>query len=355
MSAGSFALATNVPAPLRLGTVGPDSDGGTPVSAGADLDDTSNVDDEDGFNNEMFYVTPGNSFTRPGVVCTGPGSVAGWVDWNRDGDFADTGERSAVAACASGSSTVDLTWSVPAGAVESVDSRFTFARLRIAADAGELNDPTGMTSFGETEDHAVQVKLQALAISKTSDAASHGGVVVPGQTVTYTVTGTNPGPALFTAGSPATLVDDLSGVLDDATYNNDAVVGGSGTGAPTWDAGTQRLGWSGALGVGQSVSLTYSVTLKAGGDGTIRNVAFQPISDGRAVATPTCSSTVVDPLYAGGTVLVDSTTRYPCAAAQSGFTSYKVSFFYQLDDGTGGYPATANGQVTRQATLADQS
>ena len=44
----------------------------------------------------------------------------------------------------------------------------------------------------------------------------------PGDTITYTVTATNDGPGDFTAASPATVVDDLTGVLDDATYGNDA-------------------------------------------------------------------------------------------------------------------------------------
>jgi uncharacterized repeat protein (TIGR02543 family) len=240
--------------------------------------------------------------------------------------------------------------------VESVGSRNTFARLRIAADAGELVDPIGATSFGETEDHAVQVKLPALAIAKTSNATSHSGVIVPGQKVVYTVTATNPGPSAFTAGFPASLVDNLAGVLDDATFNNDAVIGGNGTGSATWSSGTQRLSWSGALGVGQSVSLTYSVTLKSGGDATVRNVVFQPVTDGQAAAVPACSSTVVDSLYSGGTVVVDSATRYPCAAHQyGGFTTYRVSFFYSRNDGTGSYPSTPDSQVTRSATLADQT
>lgn len=87
--------------------------------------------------------------------CQGEGTVAGWIDWNHDGDFTDTAERSIGVPCASGSAA--LSWSaVPEDAVDGS----TFLRLRIAPDAGEVAQPTGFAfSGGETEDHPATVDL----------------------------------------------------------------------------------------------------------------------------------------------------------------------------------------------------
>jgi fimbrial isopeptide formation D2 family protein/uncharacterized repeat protein (TIGR01451 family) len=107
-----------------------------------------------------------------------------------------------------------------------------------------------------------------LGIEKTSDATSGTRV---GDVVTYTIRATNVGDADYTNASPAVVGDDLSGVLDDATYNEDArATSGS---RPTYDE--PRLRWSGPLKVDESVTITYSVTLKAGGDRSVENVAWE--------------------------------------------------------------------------------
>nr|WP_228507598.1 DUF11 domain-containing protein [Plantibacter sp. VKM Ac-2880] len=91
--------------------------------------------------------------------------------------------------------------------------------------------------------------IQSYSTTKTADRTE----VVPGDTITYTITVTNTGQAEYTADAPATFTDDLSGVLDDATYNDDASSGANYT-APT-------LSWSGPLAVGATVTVTYSVTV----------------------------------------------------------------------------------------------
>lgn len=96
-------------------------------------------------------------------------------------------------------------------------------------------------------------------VTKAANPES-GSAVSPGQTVTYTVTGSNTGATVL---DPVQLTDDLSGVLASAAYDNDAAatVGGADAGPVTLDETT--LSWSGALQVGQSVTLTYSVTVHA--------------------------------------------------------------------------------------------
>ncbi|MFT4296272.1 MAG: DUF11 domain-containing protein [Micropruina sp.] len=112
-------------------------------------------------------------------------------------------------------------------------------------------------------------EVRSLSIAKTSNAPVNPR---PGDTVTYTVTLSNDGPGDYTAGQPASLSDDLTRVLDDAGYNADVLA--SAGPAPTVSNG--RLTWSGPLAAGDHVDITYSVTLRAGGDGSIVNRACVP-------------------------------------------------------------------------------
>ncbi len=130
-----------------------------------------------------------------------------------------------------------------------------------------------------TEGSCAQVdhKAPALVVAKTSDKPVE---VRAGDTVTYTVTGTNNGPGDFTADTPALLVDDLSKVTDDATFNDDAkaTVDGADVG-PVTVGSDGRLVWTGALAVSKSVVITYTVTVKADGDrgdSELLNTAFVP-------------------------------------------------------------------------------
>ena len=63
--------------------------------------------------------------------------------------------------------------------------------------------------------------VRHLTLTKTSDATADSK---PGDLVTYTVTATNDGAGDWTTADPATLVDDLTGVLDDATYDGTTTV-----------------------------------------------------------------------------------------------------------------------------------
>ncbi|WP_067197675.1 DUF7927 domain-containing protein [Microbacterium sp. XT11] len=139
----------------------------------------------------------------------------------------------------------------------------------------------------------------ALEITKTSNATPDAR---PGDVVTYTVTATNTGTADFTAQDPAVVFDDLSGVLDDAAFNNDATSSQAGT----VSYAEPLLSWVGALPAGASVELTYTTTLGDGGDGIVRNVAWQPENPENPVP-PVC-----DPPADG----VDPATGEPCAEVE---------------------------------------
>ncbi|MFT4280978.1 isopeptide-forming domain-containing fimbrial protein [Microbacterium sp.] len=102
----------------------------------------------------------------------------------------------------------------------------------------------------------------------------------------YTLTGVNTGETRL---DEVVISDDLSGVLDHATFNDDVAVtvGGREVAAPSL-AGT-TLTWSGALAEGETVMITYSVTVKTGVTGaTLRNVAT-------STATPPGGETITPP------------------------------------------------------------
>lgn len=134
--------------------------------------------------------------------------------------------------------------------------------------------------------------------------------VVPGTKLTYTVTGTNVGDGDYTAEEPAVLVDDLSDVLDDATFGE--VSASVGTVTRVGD----KIVWSGPLAAGAKVTITYTVTATADGDGKSVNVAFttdDPIDPDSGLPTdpetgePTTTPTeCVEPLCA--TTSTDITT-----------------------------------------------
>ncbi len=259
-----------------------DAEGDGAPGAAANGDDTAGVDDEDGV--APITVTSGSApsitvtVTNSGIV---PATLAGWVDLDKSGTF-DANER-AVATVAPGTVGGTVTLVFP-GAVTTTQP--TYARFRLFPGPVVSPLPTGQASAGEVEDYPVTVLNTSAAVTKTSNATASSK---PGDTVTYTVTLTNTGTGAFTAGNPARLVDDLTGVLDDGTYQGDAAatVDGGAVGAPTYAA--PRISWSGPLAAGKSVVVTYTVVLQGGGDGHVRNTAFAPLTPTPG-PTPDCST-----------------------------------------------------------------
>ena len=87
----------------------------------------------------------------------------------------------------------------------------------------------------------------------TIAASAGSSTTTPGSVVTYTVTVTNSGQTAYTG---ATFTDPLSGVLDDASYNNDAA---ATSGSVSF--ASPNLTWTGDLAVGASATITFSVTV----------------------------------------------------------------------------------------------
>ncbi|BDZ42144.1 hypothetical protein GCM10025865_14430 [Paraoerskovia sediminicola] len=155
-----------------------------------------------------------------------------------------------------------------------------------------IDPDTGLPCAGTT------TPVKGLDIVKSSDADPDGTEVAEGDVVEYSVEVTNTGTYAYTDADPAVITDDLSDVLDDASYNDDATVTPD-QGAVSVDGST--LTWSGPLDPGDTVTITYSVTIgEAGsGDGTVRNVVTGPpestcVPDS-ADETEGCTTTAVVP------------------------------------------------------------
>src|SRR5690606_17427235 len=105
---------------------------------------------------------------------------------------------------------------------------------------------------------------------KTSNPGS-GTAVASGSVVTYTLTGVNTGE---TGLDEVVITDDLSQVLRHATLTGDieARIGDRAVAAPALDGTSLR--WTGSLAEGETVTITYAVTVHADAAGsTLKNVA----------------------------------------------------------------------------------
>ncbi|MDO5065682.1 MAG: CshA/CshB family fibrillar adhesin-related protein [Propionibacteriaceae bacterium] len=235
---------------------------------------TAPDDGDDGFSQATARIaTPGGTATET-ITCSGSGQVRGWVDWNANGTF-DPQEGSNTVACRGGTAT--LSWSVPTDAVSSsTNPNGTYLRLRAAQSAAELTSPTGFTATGEVEDHPYVIRLAELRVEKSSDALV--GRKFVNDLVTYTVEATNKGPDAFANDYRAHVFDDLTGVLDDATFVatslNTTINGASAPNQAVFDQQTKQISWHGPLPIGGTVRITYQVRLKVGGDRRVGNVAW---------------------------------------------------------------------------------
>ncbi|HEV7767639.1 MAG TPA: GEVED domain-containing protein [Thermoanaerobaculia bacterium] len=169
--------------PTLGATVDSDTDG--QPSAGFNGDDTALVDDEDGvtFPTTLLPSTNGSITVTAGT--TG-GVVSCWLDFNRDGDWADTGEQVATDLVLAGGGNASPTFAVPADAPLGI----TGLRCRIATLGGLT--PTGDAADGEIEDHAVLLGSVDLGdapdtygTTLTADGPRHG--IVTGFTLGATV------------------------------------------------------------------------------------------------------------------------------------------------------------------------
>jgi hypothetical protein len=177
-TAGDNGPSHVIVANLQLGVNAPDADSGTLQDAAATADDTSNTgsaDDEDGVIALPTILTTSTSVALNVSVLNTTGTAAAlacWLDFNRDGDFLDAGERASAAVNSSASQqTIALTFS---GFVAPTAGT-SYLRCRLATAAGEVTNPTGAANTGEVEDYQVTIGA-TLDYGDAPDTAAGTGV-----------------------------------------------------------------------------------------------------------------------------------------------------------------------------------
>lgn len=238
----TLQMPTQVAPPTRLGAT-IDAELKYQASPRATLDDTTHPPGSGNGNDEdavgplgTIQVTPGANFTLPTVRCTGPGTVAGWIDWNANGRF-DDDERSTPVACTGTS--VALTWVVPQDVRRSPVGLTSFLRLRIAADATQVTTPTGMTTTGEVEDHAITVSVPSLTVQKNLSArvAARDQFALTLRSPTATLgTATTTGSA---TGLQPAAIQDVAGAPGTTYTFTEAMAAGSGSALSDYVSGSQ--------------------------------------------------------------------------------------------------------------------
>ena len=226
-------------AAFELGTLW-DAEADGQQSAGANGDDLTAIDDEDGVTiPAALFVGQLHSVTVTGTVS---GRLNAWIDFGQDGSWLQPGDQIATDVVTTGvAQTVSFT--VPPGAA----AGSTFARFRL--DSGGGLAPTGLAADGEVEDYRVMIDPSAdLSVAKVGPT-----MVNAGSAFSYTIDVSNAGP------SPATGVQVVDTLPPGVTFD-----GFSGS---SWSctnnmpgAGQVTCTLSGSLAVGSAPLLTLGVT-----------------------------------------------------------------------------------------------
>ncbi len=96
--------------------------------------------------------------------CTAPPCrLNGWVDFNKDLDFADTGEQILSDFAISNGATQLVTFAIPDTTTTVQD--YNYARFRICSATGSCNTVTGEAPTGEVEDYRWNFNANAVTLS----------------------------------------------------------------------------------------------------------------------------------------------------------------------------------------------
>ena len=158
---------------LNLGSIAPDNDPATLQDAAALADNNTNIDDEDSISvlPSIYANSPSVQMNVSATNSTGNAAVmACWIDFNRDGDFTDSGEKSANVTVPAGSGTASYPVSLTGFAAPT--EGVTYIRCRIAFSAGDIANPTGGAASGEVEDFQVTVQAPLAVVLADFNAAT---------------------------------------------------------------------------------------------------------------------------------------------------------------------------------------
>ncbi|MFC6086190.1 DUF7927 domain-containing protein [Sphaerisporangium aureirubrum] len=315
-----------------------------------------------------YTITVANTGTTPftGVTFTDP--LTDVLD-----DATYNGDVSATSGTAAFSSP-DITWTGDLAAGVTATITYSLTVKPVGSGNGTMVNTVASTTLGtdcaagstDTRCKAT-VQLLALTIVKTADAPA----ATPGTVVQYTVTVTNSGESAYAA---AAFTDSLAGLLDDATYNGDAT---ATSGAVVFTS--PDVSWTGALAVGGSATIRYSVTVRDPdpGDKTLTNAVTSATPGNNCPAggsDPRCTATVtalipqltITSTTDKSTAVPTDVVRYTVTVENTGQVAYTgANFTFALADAldnatynndavtsSGGLTFNLDGTVTWQGDLA---
>ena len=239
----SPVVTTITPGQTFTYTITVENTGGLDLTGLAFTDDLSDVVDDAAYNNDVSATTGTAAFNSPDTIT-----------WNGN---LNVGQTATI--------TYSLTMNNP------------------TTGNGTLRNGVVGTGPGSNCTADPAVDPDCMSLSPLPVLASQKALVSPanpkaGDTATYSFTLTNTGAAGISFVSAA---DDMSGMLDDATYNNDA---SATSGSLDYDSVTRRLSWTGSLAAsgspGDSVTVTYTVKVndadKILGDARLNNALIAP-------------------------------------------------------------------------------
>ena len=302
----SASTATVAPGGTVTYTITATNSGQTALTGATFTDPLTDVLDDASYNNDASATAGSVSFASPNLTWTGNLAVgaSATITFSVTVNNPDTGNKTLA-------STVTSTTSSSNCASGSTDTRCSSS-----------------------------VKVSVLTIAMTASPAT----ATPGATVSYTITVTNAGTAAYTG---ATFTDALSGVLDDAAYNNNA-----STTAGSLSFASPNLTWTGDLAAGASATITFSVTVNNPdtGNKSLASTITSATAGSNCASGSTdtrCASTVTV-LVPGLTTTVSAGTstttpgsvvQYTVTVTNSGQTAYTGATFTNplaglLDDST---------------------
>jgi len=147
---------------IFIGSIPPDADPngqpGTPASG----DDLTGINDENTFAALPTLTSSSSSYTLNNIPLSNttglPAVLAGWLDFNRNGQF-DAGERT-TASIPSGTTSASLQWTGLSG----LSTGPTYLRLRLSSDLGFIGNPQPRdgANNGEVEDYVINIVFAAI-------------------------------------------------------------------------------------------------------------------------------------------------------------------------------------------------
>jgi fimbrial isopeptide formation D2 family protein len=216
--------------------------------------------------------------------------------------------------------TIAWTGTVPVGGVATVTYSVTVHDV-VGLNAGgdqDLFNPVTSPGCVDAASCSTDNKVSWFTYDKIADPKSGNSVGV-GESIKYTIKVTQHGAAAY---PNASVVDDLSDVLDDATYGKDAK---ASDGTVTFKSPT--LNWSGDLAVGQTATITYTVTVTGRGSQELVNPVTSTDKGGYCDKSVGCRtdhlvggyvySKTADPA-SGSTVRVGQKITYTVTITQTG-------------------------------------